>query len=120
MHLQGVIRAEERIQVMGDLAGQLPVQPLKGVRAVQLIQAGMPEQITGEVVAVTEVLMGEETAVEAGELPFHGRGRRGIRCKVRMQHRRREQPLDTHRAFRRSDLQVHAPDHGDGTRTRRY
>ena len=38
----------------------------------------MPEQITGEVVAVTEVLMGEETTIEARELPFHGRGRWGI------------------------------------------
>ena len=78
VHLQGVIRAEERVQVMGDLSGQLPVQPLKGIRPMQLIKAGMPEQITGEVVAVTEVLMAEETTIEARELPFHGRGRRGI------------------------------------------
>ena len=37
------------------MLGQLPVQPLERIHAMQLIQAGMAQQIPSEVVAMAEL-----------------------------------------------------------------
>ena len=50
-----VIRAYQRTEVGRLMLGQLPVQPLERIRAMQLIQAGMAQQIPSEVVAIAEL-----------------------------------------------------------------
>ena len=49
---QTVIRAQQRTEIGRNVLSQLPVQPLEGIHAMQLIQAGMAQQISGEVVAI--------------------------------------------------------------------
>ena len=49
-----VIRAQQRTEISRNVLSQLPVQPLERIHAMQLIQAGMAQQIPGEVVAIAD------------------------------------------------------------------
>ena len=47
--------AQQRTEIGRNVLSQLPVQPLKCIHAMHLIQAGMAQQISGEVVAIAEL-----------------------------------------------------------------
>ena len=44
-----VLRAQQRTEIGLNVLSQLPVQPLERIHAMQLIKAGMAQQIPGEV-----------------------------------------------------------------------
>ena len=44
-----------RTEIGRHMLGQLPVQPVERIHAMQLIQAGMVQQIPTEVVAIAEL-----------------------------------------------------------------
>ena len=50
-----VIRVQQRTEIGRNVLSQLPVQPLERIHAMQLIQAGMAQEISGEVVAIAEL-----------------------------------------------------------------
>lgn len=67
-----VIQAQQRTEIDRQLLGQLPVQPLKRIHAMQLFQAGMAQQIPGEVVAIAELGMLIHLGIELLQLLLHG------------------------------------------------
>ena len=50
---------------------QLPVQPLERIHAMQLIEAGMTQQIAGEVVAIAELRVLIHLGIELLQLLLH-------------------------------------------------
>ena len=64
MNLQGVIGPEQFPQVSIHVDGQLLIQPLECFQAVQLIQSCFAQQIAGEVVAIAELRMRKDLAIE--------------------------------------------------------
>ena len=63
---------------------------------MQLIQAGMAQQIPGEVVAIAELGMLIHLGIELLQLLLHGCGRDGIRRKIHLQNGYGEQPVQRH------------------------
>ena len=64
MNLQGVMRPEQFPQECIHVDSQLLVQPLKCFQAMQLIQSCFAQQIAGEVVAIAELRMRKDLAIE--------------------------------------------------------
>ena len=78
------------------MLSRLPVQPLERIHAMQLIQAGMAQQISGEVVAIAELRVLIHLGIELLQLLLHGCGCGGIRLKVHLQNGGGEQPVQRH------------------------
>ena len=78
------------------MLSQLPFQPLERIHAMQLIQAGVAQQISREVVAIAELRMLLHLSGEMFKLLLSGCGRRCIRFKIRLQNGGWEQPVQRH------------------------
>ena len=69
-----VIRAQQRTEIGRNVLSQLPVQPVELIQAMQLIQAGMAQQIPGEFVAIAELGVLIHLGIELLQLLLHGCG----------------------------------------------
>ena len=70
---------------------------------MQLIQPGTTQQISGEVVAGSEVGVGEHLAIEGLQLCLHGGRHSLIRLQIHLKHRGWKQPVKSHQSgLRRS------------------
>ena len=94
MNLQGVIGPEQFPQECIHVDGQLLNQPLECFQAVQLIQSCFSQQIAGEVVAIAELRMERDLAIEQSQLLVHGQSDIGHGGEVCLQHRCGKQPVD--------------------------
>ena len=64
MNLQGVIGPKQFPQECIHVDCQLLIQPLECFQAMQLIQSCFAQQIAGEVVAIAELRMRKDLAIE--------------------------------------------------------
>ena len=67
-----VIRAQKRTEISRNVLSQLPTQPLERIHAMQLIQAGIAQEIPGEIVAIAELRVLINLGIELLQLLLHG------------------------------------------------